>query len=586
MHNTATEAAQYVYDTYLKHPYTAKSRYNRMSWGTHISSPLGTIYRPNHGLPHTLRTMAYIPVLRDFYEANGITDSTGRHVLPFEEIDDADILRCQLAMAFYVSGRESEDCFKNNRKLYNTYRADSARYFEKYISEKGLVGEGQPFASAEQLEQYREMVQLGFEGILQYRGNGARVHEYATKGHVLNLFMANAHSLDIARCRTTGEFRASTMEWYSKEYTRAVHSRDLDALILFAQECLVKTGDKVRAKFDAASLEVPGEDGPVKSKRPLYGRLRSSGRKIRLSNLWSIIYQVPYSTRRFYKCSNSIQTSLNAIESVEIPKFLSNVFANHQPTANEALEAINSGNGVLCQVEGGLNDKGIRTTLENLAENNMLDVSQWKKLSSEGEAKLNRGSFFRLSGERYKLGFLAGGTSDNGVQALKAIFVTDGSARAILQGHNAQNRIKADYGLSLPLMIINGKGTIQEVPQDDISRSLSKWERRFKHPFTIVRLFWKLFYSGVKFTVQRIRTAQEHERHLKTLPAQVAHTRHTQAVSNALSTHTDGSEIALDALLVNHEDSPNRRAHSTPDEHEAQRHSLVDATTGRRPSLP
>ncbi|MAZ44331.1 MAG: hypothetical protein CMF48_04065 [Legionellales bacterium] len=682
MHPIAQEAVQYAYSHYLVNPYTAKTWYNRLGLATKLKTPLGVTYRPNHGLPHTVRTMHYLPYLREFYQKNAIRDAQGQLLLPFNQITDADILRMQLSMAFYVTGRESEDCFKNAPALYKKYRQSSAEYFEKYVREAKLIGEGQPFEDEEQMLLYRKMVELGFEGIMAFQKGGGREAERDTKEHVLNLLMANAHSLDIARCRNTKQFKTDTMKWYAAQYCENVFSRDLESLVLYAQNCLMATGDKVRAKFDVCNMTIETDEGPKSIIRPLAGELIPSSMNISLLDPTSFVWTVPYDRKKYYQCATSLETCLDAIESAAKPKFLSHSLEEYAPTAEEAIEVWKSRNAVMRLVEANTNYTGIRWDFEQIADptemrpvlwNKLQTISEkkrqhirdpfdnykaykrpyypdnstpetghvphgveyedyyeadgtpkifpiappqwrphrkntpytrkssWSYLPSHGRVKHYRyrhisnmlATWFGIS---YKIGILAdyrqmhkkgdrynfigdvASTGDlNGffwlgsqmserqekfnrsfnrvfydarnhpmhfdelrdkldecpstppqselligasAPAIKAVFCTSASNSAFIRLQDAANRIKIDYGMKLPLLLVDGKGTVREVTAQEIDKAMSKWQKRFEHKYGIVRFFWKLFWNQLHQVYKRVKAVKQHKENVATVVQQ------------------------------------------------------------------
>lgn len=119
-------AAEYVYNNYLSRPYE-----NEESVEPYLEcEDFPRVERPNHGLVHTLRTASYVPRVVKIYNSLNV-----KALLSIREIEEL-----QLAMLFFVAGRESELSFdpddKKKNKEYNAYRKASAKAFSKYVKEE------------------------------------------------------------------------------------------------------------------------------------------------------------------------------------------------------------------------------------------------------------------------------------------------------------------------------------------------------------------------------------------------------------------------------------------------------------------
>lgn len=128
------------------------------AWANHLSKPYRdcsdavtiaqqTVERPNHGLPHTWRKTNIFPVWVDALrkygteEIKNFCDSMGE--------DQMNML--QMALAFSVTGRESECSFQNNPKQYQKYKQASAQNFTAYIEQMCSTLDNLLEASQEQL---------------------------------------------------------------------------------------------------------------------------------------------------------------------------------------------------------------------------------------------------------------------------------------------------------------------------------------------------------------------------------------------------------------------------------------------------
>ena len=83
------------------------------------------ILRPNHGLAHTLRTVAYVPFVTEFYlQHNGL--DTGCDLFSLRHW-------IQLGMIFFVSGRENEAGSRDDPIAYERFRVNSAQHFRGHV---------------------------------------------------------------------------------------------------------------------------------------------------------------------------------------------------------------------------------------------------------------------------------------------------------------------------------------------------------------------------------------------------------------------------------------------------------------------
>lgn len=119
------DAAQNVYDQYLVKDYSLQSY--KVDWCyTHEGK---NIARPNHGLAHTLSTALYVPYVVTYYIAQH------EHYL---SVTEKQLLRqsipwIQLAMLFFVVGRENEAGSREDVTAYQRFRLNSAKAFEEYV---------------------------------------------------------------------------------------------------------------------------------------------------------------------------------------------------------------------------------------------------------------------------------------------------------------------------------------------------------------------------------------------------------------------------------------------------------------------
>jgi len=116
--------AQAAYDD-LQKPYQPKAT----SWDLSIGTDDGIVHRPNHGLLHSSRVPAYMPLSLDFFKAH----AHETYKMFFEVYADPKRLQMmQIAGFFSVVGREDETGFGTDQTHYLRYRQNSAQKFEEY----------------------------------------------------------------------------------------------------------------------------------------------------------------------------------------------------------------------------------------------------------------------------------------------------------------------------------------------------------------------------------------------------------------------------------------------------------------------
>jgi len=108
------EAAQWVYDHHLKNKYADGP--NHCDWKGQ------TVYRPNHGLAHTIRCASYAPLICSLARL---------------QVSQNEVEKIQIAMLFYVAGRESEASWAVDPVTYEKYRVASSQIYLTYAQGKG-----------------------------------------------------------------------------------------------------------------------------------------------------------------------------------------------------------------------------------------------------------------------------------------------------------------------------------------------------------------------------------------------------------------------------------------------------------------
>jgi len=201
----AMQCTQVVWDQHLSKAFTLESF--KVDWDFKWKGE--TIERPNHGLCHTLRTVAYAPlVAKSFIE----------HCSDQSIIDDIwqNLPWIQIALLFYVAGRENEMGSRQDHKEYMCFRESSAALFASYVMEDG------PCPAS---------IRLQCIDALKRRDGPV---------HWVKSIMTICHDLDLMRCVSSNV--------YDRDVCGAMYGvlgyEDVIMLKKVVAECLQATGDR------------------------------------------------------------------------------------------------------------------------------------------------------------------------------------------------------------------------------------------------------------------------------------------------------------------------------------------------------
>lgn len=224
------DVINYVYKNFLCKPY-AKEYTKLCSKAYKIGHGHHTIYRPNHGLAHTLRCAHAIPEVATQFSRS----AKGKHRYLFTQ---EDIKRMQVAMLFFVVGRQNEMGFFSSPELYYKFRRASSQAFQDY-AEQHLMW---LYKSKEEIKRYADI-------IFDY-------HNLA-KSDPAAMIMKQAHCLDLLRCMKEEEFalkcRADLVDNFThfaesreaKADALAFANRKVDEMIHDSAKRIVATGNRI-----------------------------------------------------------------------------------------------------------------------------------------------------------------------------------------------------------------------------------------------------------------------------------------------------------------------------------------------------
>jgi len=113
----------------------------------------GMVYRSNHGLVHVSCTLYYVRSVLAFYCQYGAFDIVQPYLLAVTH-DESEkfISKIQIAMCFYVTGREGEQGFECS--AYEEYRQNSAENFVRFVNESDEAK--MLFNDSDEIEAYKQ----------------------------------------------------------------------------------------------------------------------------------------------------------------------------------------------------------------------------------------------------------------------------------------------------------------------------------------------------------------------------------------------------------------------------------------------
>jgi hypothetical protein len=223
--NYLLAAAHAAYQHCLSKPYSLAQHqgkdWTKMDW--QFSDKGITISRPNHGLAHTLRSMAYAPYVVEAYIEYHEDDLTVSKTKALK----ASIAELQLALLFFVAGRENEMSSFNDAIVYKRFRENSALWFEKYVQYSQLN------LPADKLALYKD-------AIIKSSFTISPIHS----------IMKICHDLDTMRC-----MNKQTYGLICNDIAKQIGQNHTERLQELVWLSLITTGDRVLAKDESRDYD-------------------------------------------------------------------------------------------------------------------------------------------------------------------------------------------------------------------------------------------------------------------------------------------------------------------------------------------
>lgn len=214
MRENMLHACGYVYENYLKYPYTKDIETHNIDWELVINNGTAVIHRPNHGLAHTLRVAALVPII-----AQALKENPKNYHLDISGLDKMGILKMQLVSLFLIVGRENDCSFRDDPVAHNSFKKTSSEAFINYVSENNWLS-----MTVEEIERYSNII-LNLGSLEQ------QPLEY--------IILLYAHKLDLLRCYGWIQYTASLSPLHGY-----LDFGQVRVLIDYAHELIHATGDR------------------------------------------------------------------------------------------------------------------------------------------------------------------------------------------------------------------------------------------------------------------------------------------------------------------------------------------------------
>lgn len=205
------EECQYVYDKYLSKPFIE----NWLLTDWKLTTHMGEIYRPNHGLAHIMRVANLVYIVAQFLMHYGVFHFTER-----------ELIITQLTALFSVVERQNEAGFMTetpeNARGYFDFKSDSANAFIHFTSQNCF------------LHMTKNEIYAYADNILEM-GN-------SEKNSPTAILLTLAHKLDLLRCYSDKErVKSSIFDALNKYMPECAVEKLMD----YAETLLHATGDRV-----------------------------------------------------------------------------------------------------------------------------------------------------------------------------------------------------------------------------------------------------------------------------------------------------------------------------------------------------
>ncbi|HHW4967293.1 TPA: SidE phosphodiesterase domain-containing protein, partial [Legionella pneumophila] len=225
---TVRQAIEFANKNYLSQPYEKGRMESEPSYPGGIR-----VNRGNHGLAHTLRTMAYAEVIVE--EARkAVLRGEKLRVFPdgrtLADVTANDLKKIMIAQSFFVAGRLGEESDSENYKHYHKLSREA---FMKFVTENKSTLIPDVFKDDKEVEHYANIV----EDVKTVDGKNMWG---ATPEHML---VNQCHMVDLTRCKVPPE---PALESFYKILAEKVGQKGAEAVFAIQREFFRATGEMIQ----------------------------------------------------------------------------------------------------------------------------------------------------------------------------------------------------------------------------------------------------------------------------------------------------------------------------------------------------
>jgi len=208
------------------------------------------IYRPNHGLAHTLRKLNYIDEVLDYLSKFSASDDAKNYYISIINDKDKYFNLCVL-VAFLVAGREGETSFNRNKEQYLVYKKQSGDFTKSFLEKY--------FTQYDNINFYAELVEnIGNPQYLENKKNN-------TEAYCLYQVCKFIHNLDLLRCCDANRYQREIAIYGLMDSSDIVVSspqqrQAFDELTSLVEYMVVNTGDKQESGFINGNIQPKGKE--------------------------------------------------------------------------------------------------------------------------------------------------------------------------------------------------------------------------------------------------------------------------------------------------------------------------------------
>ena len=380
-------AAVHIGEKVYKTPYTEPHGLISANF-TYTCSDGTVINRPNHNMANIMRTLYYLQPVLEYLSRNG--NDEAQNLLA--TIDDNEIQKILFLQLFYCSGRTNEVGFAQSPEISMRHRADAGAHFKEYFAAQPNKT---PFKDMEEVEHYAEILRDCY-----YIFDG-KIKAKEFKDKAVSMILVFCHSLDLPRCYSGYNWQRQIYKF--NKYSRIPNNRDLQKLLLYAQRCIIATGDMLCTQYQTQKIH--GVHEPTS----FYFQLKETGRRLMHAGSNWFVTVAKRRDDGLYKeaCRTDavgIGKTSETLSRVVEPVFFGGSHISPPYGEAEILKIIESGNAASRSFNGSPFDTSFRFEVEQLTNPEYVRPLRGDKLARRHDLRvdLTSGNVTQLPEREYR----------------------------------------------------------------------------------------------------------------------------------------------------------------------------------------